>query len=894
MKRSKYFSFLLVLCLFQQTFAQQSIPNSNGVFQKIEEKSIVQSGNRMLTPRVYTCFELNIDLLKNQLATVTRQEGAFIYLPTASGTTEQFKVIENNTMHPEYAAKFTEIRTFDVRNVKNLAIWGKIDLTPQGFHGMIFEPNKSTLFVDPYFFSGPDKTIYQVYLRSDYDAEKSFTCHYQTESIFEDKSTQEFIPMKSFSTCEARNYRLALSATGEYTVFHGGTKVLAAAAQVTTMNRVNAIYTKEFATTLTIIPNNDTLIYVNPGTDPFTNGATNIMINQNQSLTNSLIGSANYDIGHVFGTNSGGLAGFGVVCNNSNKASGVTGSGTPINDPFDVDYVAHEMGHQFRANHTFNNSCSGNRSNSTAWEPGSGTTIMAYAGICAPDIQSNSDDHFHGKSLEEIGNFITGNNHTCAVKTPISNSAPNITSVASSTIYLPISTPFALTALATDDDGDAITYGWEQINTEISTQAPLATSTGGPNFRSISPSTSPTRYLPNLNALINGTPTTWEVLPSVSRNMRFRVSVRDNNPSGTCTDYADVNLSFVSSAGPFVVTYPSNTGIVWPVGSTQTITWNVANTQVAPIACANVDIKISYDNGVTFTTLVANTPNDGNQSITVPNMPSYNAIIMVMCQSGTFFDVSDNVFYIIQGNCQYPQINQADSIYGLCIGGTVNLSLTNASLNDATSWNWYSGSCGTTLIGTGTSITVGVAGTYYVRGEGGCIQVPSGCKPFVVQNVNFNGSIYQSTQNNQVILTANQNGASYQWYNCATNQAIPGATAQTYLPSSNGSYKAVITYNSCSKESACLEVKTVGVSAIDDFNISISPNPSEGIFTIKLDGSLKMDQSEVRDINGKLIQFQYAIEDGSCRIDLSGVSGGVYFLHLKVNEVNYIYKLLKN
>jgi hypothetical protein len=413
------------------------------------------------------------------------------------------------------------------------------------------------------------------------------------------------------------------------------------------MNRVNGVYEKDMAITMTIIGNNDQLIYTNSGSDPFTNGNPGAMIGENQSLVNSTIGSANYDIGHVFGTNSGGLAGLGVVCSNSNKARGVTGSSAPSGDPFDIDYVAHEVGHQFGANHTFNNSCSGNRNNATAMEPGSGSTIMAYAGICSPNIQNNSDDHFHGISLEEIGDEITSNGHQCEVITPLANIAPSITST-NGGATVPGGTPFALTAVVDDPDGDPITYNWEQMDNGISTQPPVATSSNGPNFRSWESDDDPTRYFPRLQFVANNGPFTWERLSDVSRTMDFRVTVRDNAPGpGGCNDHADVSVTVDGNSGPFVVTYPSDLGIIWLGGTNKTVTWDVANTDAAPVNCSTVDIFLSVDNGLSYTTTLATgVPNNGSALVSVPNVSEMACRVMVMSSGGTFFDVSDKRFEI--------------------------------------------------------------------------------------------------------------------------------------------------------------------------------------------------------------------------------------------------------
>jgi hypothetical protein len=255
------------------------------------------------------------------------------------------------------------------------------------------------------------------------------------------------------------------------------------AAIVTTLNRVNGVFEKDAAVRMILIANNNLIVYTNAGTDPYSNGDPGLMIGENQANIDAVIGNANYDIGHVFGTNSGGLAGLGVTCLTGAKALGVTGSGAPIGDPFDIDYVAHEIGHQFNANHTQYNDC--NRNNSTSVEPGSASTIMGYAGICAPDMQSNSNDYFSTASLYEMRPFVVTNG--CDVEVVLTNSAPTVAPL--SNYSIPASTPFFLTASATDPNG-SLTYCWEQIDIftgTLRTMPPAATNIDGPMFRSLTP-----------------------------------------------------------------------------------------------------------------------------------------------------------------------------------------------------------------------------------------------------------------------------------------------------------------------------------------------------------------------------------------------------------------------
>ncbi|PCI99606.1 MAG: hypothetical protein COB15_03855 [Flavobacteriales bacterium] len=659
----------VVLLFFMQTlFAQNNLNPIQRMYvgseywSMLSESDITNVVDRQIIPNKYKLAKLDINKLKSDLSSAVyrtvgnNNQGIEIELPNPQGILSKYLVYKNTTMAPGLEVKFPEIRAYDVININNPSEYGKIDVTPHGFHAMIFSIDRGTFFIDPY--SKGNTADYLSYYRKDFTTTKTIDCGVVGQTTSTNNSAQ-----KTLTSCDLRTYRLAVSATAEYTAFHGGTLLLAQAAQVTSMNRVNGIFERDAQITMTLIANNDLIVYTsNP--DPFTNGNTNAMINENQTNTDLVIGSGNYDIGHIFGTNSGGLAALQSPCSGS-KARGVTGSSAPVNDPFDVDYVAHEMGHQWGGNHTQNNSC--NRNNATAMEPGSASSIMGYAGICTPNVQSNSDDHFHGVSVKEMSDFISGGGGSCAVLTPVTNSSPTITGTPGS-VTIPANTPFALTAIATDPNAaNVLSYCWEQMDNQISTQPPSATSTNGPNFRSNSPTTSPTRYFPNLTDLTAGISPTWEVLSSVSRTMDFRVTVRDNAgplPEVGCIDNADITVTIDASSGPFVETFPSAAGITWTGSTSETVTWSEAGTSGAPVNCANVDILLSTDGGITYpTVLVSNTVNDGTQSITVPNTPSTTARVMIMSSNGTFFDISDNDFTITAAAPPAAAVGCIDTIY---------------------------------------------------------------------------------------------------------------------------------------------------------------------------------------------------------------------------------------
>ena len=718
---NKYFSFTtkcisiltLVLVLSSSLFSQNKSSLLNPVilqtqnnfgtenWRNINESLIpVSKSNRYLIPNAYRTVAFNLTNLKANLVDAPlKSQGkskVIITLPNPDNTSSRYLVYKNTTMHPDLQAYFPGIRTYDAISIDNPGEIAKIDVTPHGFHAMILTTNGGQVFIDPYAVG--DINNYIVYYKKDYNGVNRFQCDFNNTSSITERLDEEITP-ESFGTCELRTYRLALACTQEYAAaVGGGTQAGAMAAQVTTMNRVNGVYERDMAVTMEIIGNNNLIIYT--GADPYTDNSAGALINENQTNIDALIGSGNYDIGHVFSTGGGGLAGLGVVCSNGNKARGVTGSANPQGDAYDIDYVAHEMGHQFNCNHTQNNGC--NRNNATAMEPGSASSIMGYAGICAPNVQNNSDALFHGVSLQEMGTLLTST--TCAVTTPLVNVSPSATG-SPGNITVPQGTPFALTLTATDPDANILTYTWEQMDNGVSTQSPVSTSTTGPNFRSIMPSTNPTRYFPNLTDLAAGGPFTWEVLPTVTRTMNFRGTVRDNSPGGGCNDHVDITVDIDGGSGPFVVTSPSATGIVWNGATSETVTWNEAGTSGGLVACANVDIYLSIDGGLTYPTLVvSNVPNNGSSIVTVPNTASTTCRIMAICADGTFFDISDNNFEIAAATLDYtlaanpttinvcPPANGTTTINVGSIGGyntPVTLSVTGipAGANSAFSVN---------------------------------------------------------------------------------------------------------------------------------------------------------------------------------------------------------------
>ena len=571
---------------------------------------------------------------------------ARIYLPSPDGRYIEFIIRESQIMAPALAAEFPEIKTYRGYAADNNSVTVTVDFTPKGFHAQVLEPGKRW-FIDPKFKGNVNRYISYFSASAGRGGEQCLV-----EGVSARNPIDGLFEGLHRSGDLLRSYRLAVAATGEYTQFHGGTVADGMAAIVTTINRVIGIYEKELSITFTLVGGNSSIVFSDPATDPFTgNNNPFTLINESQLVIDSAIGSANYDIGHTFSTGAGGLASLGIVCSSSSKARGVTGLSNPSGDPFDVDFVAHEIGHQFGGNHTFNGSlgnCSGsNRNGATAYEPGSGSTIQAYAGICSGDnLQSNSDAIFHSEShVEMISHVTTGSGASCGTIINTSNNIPSVNAGPNYTI--PVSTPFVLKGSATDADGNALTYLWEQR--DLGPQAPLTAADDGqiPLFRVLTPTAAPVRYLPELADLASNIPDISEKLPVFSRTMQWRLTARDNL-GGVESD--DMQVVVAAGAGPFFVSSPNGGEIV--NSGTYNVTWDVAGTNVAPVSASSVNIYLSTDGGLTFdfaNPLATNVPNDGSQTVSFPNIVSATTRVLVEASNNIFFDTSDENFFLNAG-----------------------------------------------------------------------------------------------------------------------------------------------------------------------------------------------------------------------------------------------------
>jgi hypothetical protein len=848
----KFYSSCILLILFSAVSV--SLKAQNFFTDEGANRTFQTNGNRVLVPDHFRAYSLDVQSMRDYLWTIpseqhmgaNRVNAPQILLPMPDGSVARFKIWESSVMAPELAAKFPEMRSFTGQGIDDPYATLKLDFNPYtGFHAQILSFAKGRVYIDPY--ARGDMRYYISFYAKDFTPIDRFVCGVIDEEL--DLRPENNIPEAACLGTTLRTYRLALACTGEYSIVVASPNPPSVAASMAAinvaMNRVNGVYQTEVALTMTLIPNNDLLIFLDPNTDPYTNNNGSTMLGQNQATIDAIIGSANYDIGHVFSTGGGGIATLNSPCNPATKARGVTGLPNPFGDPFYIDYVAHEMGHQWGANHSM--AGCGSSPINTKYEVGSGTTIQGYAGICgAENIQPNSDPYFHAISFDEISNFIVvgvgaGGGPGCGVMSPTGNSLPAINPLPFNNVSIPPSTPFTLTGTATDPNGDALTYSWEQWDIgggSVHTWNAGATAPPGntvPLFKARIPKTTGERTIPDIAVILAGYPANppatmgglkGETLSPVARAMKFRLNVRDNRAggsgtvslgSGGCQDPTTYQINVVGST-PFTVTSP-NGGESYPGGSTQTITWNNAGTNAAPYNVANVKITLSTDGGLTYpTVVVASTPNTGSASVTIPVVtPTSQARIKIEAIDNIFFDISNNNFSITVPVSGFTFNNPAPATSACPAGTSMNITLnviSNGGFSNPVTLSASGNPGGTTVsfsqnpvtptASPGTPVTVTLNGTNTLNFGSYVINVLGTASGAPNQNVNLTYTINQGAgpaitaqPNNQTICAGGNTSFSitsatatgFQWqvstdgganYNNVSNGGVySGATTAT-------------------------------------------------------------------------------------------------------------------
>jgi hypothetical protein len=668
---------------------QEAVWSPVGNATRVEKNRSVQ---RDSFPRQFKLFVVNRSALGQRLFSVADRAGesTIVTLPNAKGGLEQFELFEASNFEPELQARFPEIRAFSGRGITDRYATVKLSTSRQGIQGTVFRTASQSLgsegkteIIEPY---SVDSTVYAVFSSARREGELPWTCTAPVELALFSQWKQQINGWHTESnTGEIRTLRLAQSCNGEYSNYFGATDPSQIANVLAgfnaTLTRANGVYERDLGVHLNLIPETTRLIFYDPATDPYTTLSS--WNNQlRDAIRNNGITVDMYDIGHMFGASGGGgNAGcIGCVCSSDpnsahlghDKGRGITSpaDGIPEGDNFDIDYVAHEVGHQLGANHTFSyGQLPVPEMLGQDKEIGSGITIMGYAGISPiSDIAAHSIDIFHETSIGQVqANLPTRGCPAAGMVPSAGNRAPVVAPVGNYTI--PILTPFALTGSATDPEGDPLTYNWEQDDSSEDLGATAAYSSAnpakpiGPNFISFNSSSSPRKVFPRLSTILAGEFVTaphpggdpnmlMEALSSISRDLNFRLTVRDNHPyvPGIAigqTEFTDMTVSVTNLAGPFKLIAPDSS-VAFLGGTPQTITWLVANTNLPPIGTANVNILMSLDGGLTFPiVLKSNTPNDGSELVLIPNIGTDSARVMVEAVGNIFFDLSDADFSVL-------------------------------------------------------------------------------------------------------------------------------------------------------------------------------------------------------------------------------------------------------
>ncbi len=659
------------------------IEAAESFWRDVDSGEISARGAPWVAPPGARTVELDIAAMRtllmqapNEAQIAPRDSTLVVSLPKPDGGFARFSIVESPVMEAGLAAKFPDIRTYVGQGLDDTTASLRLGVTPKAFNAQILSA-RGEVFVDPWQTN--DDRHYSVYTRADFgEARKRYRCETLDADVEILPKRQDFrmsSAAKNPAGTSLRTYRTAIAATSSYTNAFGGTVADGIAGLTTMINRLNGVYEREFALRLVLVANNDLIVYTDSNVGPLGTSPTSPSPTIQTTIDNA-IGFANYDLGHAVGGGGGGgaITPLGNVCGTS-KARGFTALNPPRGDIFDIDFVAHELGHQLGGSHTWNGCGGGGQWTATsAQEPGSGTTIMAYAGICPDNLQPNSDAYFHARSFTQIWQIMNnggpGNGNTvCGATAATGNDPPDIVPPANMTI--PERTPFQLTASGSDPNvGDTITYNWEQV--DVGAQgSPSTTGDNGtaPLFRSFNASTSPTRVFPSLRYILdnaNQPPATislppaggsyrpGEILPdpaSGSRVMNFRVTARDNRAGGGGLRHSpNVQVTAVANVGPFLV---GNVTSAQTGGGTLAVTWSVAGTDQAPVSTSQVNILLSLDGGFNFQTLVAGTANDGAETITLPNVASSRARLKVEAANGTgvsagntYFDITDSNFQI--------------------------------------------------------------------------------------------------------------------------------------------------------------------------------------------------------------------------------------------------------
>lgn len=762
-------------------------------------------------PAIYRSFQLNEAMLRNAVAAAPLEgtvsvsaSPVTIGLPAQDGSIEYYRVVESPVLEKGLADRYPMIRTYLGAGIDRAGAVVRFDLSPTGFHASIVSPDRKTIYINTVDRQNGHCIVFNrdgmQQIAGDFDC--------KTGDIFE-KSAIDASALGADDGIR-RTFRLAVTVTGEYAAAClNGTetsdaerKAKVLSVLTTNLNRANQVFDRDFGVRLNFVTGMESIIFLNAITDPFPDNDATWNSDAQTTIDNN-IGFTNYDVGHLIAkvplNGENGNAGcIGCVCK-TEKGSGYTAHSSVQGDPLVIDVWIHELGHQFGANHT--HTFFMNEGTGAQMEPGSGSTVMGYAGITgSTDVQNHADDYFHAKSIDQVTFYLKSpSGATCAVNTFTGNNPPAVNAGADYTI--PKATPFVLTGQGTDIDGNVLTYSWEQydaFNWGSSNTFPQPTSANGPVFRSMMFSALNQRTFPAMSTVLGGsTASTWEALPAVGRTMKFRLTVRDNAIAGGANNADDMQVTVDGNSGPFAITSP-NSATTWTAGEFRTITWDVAGTNSGAVNCANVAIELSTDGGFMYPVIfLASTPNDGSQEIIVPNNVTSTARIRVRGVGNIFFDVSNVNFSIQAASSASFAFSNPDPVTA-CSGSSFATTLNTAAvLGHASAINLSASGnpAGTTVafsassVNPGNSVTVTLQGsapagshTVTITGTSGSI-VKTRNVIFNVVSPSATASLNQPADN----ATAQPATPAFSW------SALTGASSYTLELATNASFSPLAT-----------------------------------------------------------------------------------------------------
>jgi len=907
-------------CILLALLLQIQLLHSQYIWTAVDDNSelLKSAKEREIIPEQFASFRLQFNQMQKLLAKAGKENSTVsvsMPIPLPDGSQQHFLFKENSCMSPILAAKYAKIKSFSGVAKDNKAYYARIDYGPMGFHAVIQSP-EGTIYVDPYF-KNPDDNYISYYVRDHKVStdEYDFGCgldSYEDALAMENTYSQSPpLTEKSGQTEQVkRKYRLAVTTTGEWGQNYGTVENVLSRI-VTGVNRLNMIFENEMATTFELIDRNDELIFLDPATDPFQNANLGrSLINQNSFAINNIVGSAAYDIGHIFTISCSdgvaGIAALGSVCLN-NKGNGVSCVGGNNISFFMVNTTAHEIGHQFRGSHSWGNcpNAQGQLSPDSAWEPGSGSTILSYAGVCgSQNLAGTNDDYFHVGNIDQMLSYINTTG-SCAEEIPSGNQIPEISMGLGDGLTIPISTPFELEAAATDADDDILTYNWEQMDlgpVDFSVDPPQPLSSLGqpvgnaPTFRSLPPTTDPKRVFPRLTSIAIGG-SQVELLPTYSRDLTFRFVVRDNHPGAGAIAWEEVELKADESAGPFLVTKPNSLTFT-AVNESIDIEWDVANTDNEIIDCQEVDIYFSTDNGQSFPYLLAeNTPNDGSETVILPNILTDEGKIKVKASNNVFFQINRSNIIVREPAEPGFYIDLAQEEFDIClpeqlevqVNGTafqgfdtpVQLDVIDAPVGVSFTFsdNPMNPSGNSTLLMNFDGISTTQSFTATIRGTSENADTISQNIIVDLTGTNFDDMVLQEPASGldkvkQIPFfrwTKSNNAETYTLEiskspefgstNIITESFLPDTSfiPQVVLDNSELYYWRVLATNGCATQAS--EIRTFGTVSLDCKDYVADNLPKNISFSgqVTVDGTISVfDIGEVADINIKSIKGQHS------------------------------------